>query len=285
MKVFISWSGQISGQVAEALRSWLPTVIQSIEPWMSESDMNKGARWANELARELQDTKAGIICLTSDNTAKPWLLFEAGALSKMLPDTYVCPLLFRMQLTDIEEGPLTQFQATFTDKSDIRSLLRTISTAQGSAALPTELLDRTFDRAWPELEEQFDKIPRFSTQNNEGRSAKDMVREILGILRLQAQEFEARDDDLYRSRDSFLALVNSVFNTASPESAGTTPEVVKHLEDFKRHTAAHLEKQDITACPDCRGTGYIMVAGAGVKRCHHEHMENEPEIYHENSNH
>ena len=164
MKVFISWSGQISGQVAEALRSWLPTVIQSIEPWMSKSDMNKGARWAIDLARELEDTKVGIICLTSDNTAKPWLLFESGALSKILPDTYVCPLLFRLQVTDIE-GPLTQFQATFADKDDIRSLMGTINSALGSTALPAELLNKTFERAWPELEEQFAKIPRVSTDS------------------------------------------------------------------------------------------------------------------------
>jgi len=41
MKVFISWSGQRSAAVADALRYWLPKVIQALEPWMSADDIEK----------------------------------------------------------------------------------------------------------------------------------------------------------------------------------------------------------------------------------------------------
>lgn len=39
MKVFLSWSGEKSRAVAEALREWLPYINPEIEPSMSDSDI------------------------------------------------------------------------------------------------------------------------------------------------------------------------------------------------------------------------------------------------------
>src|SRR5262245_19790474 len=88
MKVFISWSGDISKAVASALRDWLPKVIQHVKPWMSEQDIPKGTRWLGYISEQLKEVKTGIICLTPDNQQNPWILFEAGALAKTVEDTY-----------------------------------------------------------------------------------------------------------------------------------------------------------------------------------------------------
>ena len=92
MKVFMSWSGSLSRRAAEILRDWLPNVLQAIEPWMSTDDIEKGTRWSLDVATELSKAKVGILCVTSDNLDSPWLYFEAGALSRAMDKTFVCPI-------------------------------------------------------------------------------------------------------------------------------------------------------------------------------------------------
>jgi hypothetical protein len=273
MKVFISWSGERSGALAQAIYDWLPTVIQSIDPWLSKSDLNKGVRWGVELAAELENTQVGIICVTPDNAKSPWLLFEAGALSKTLPDTHVCPLLLDLQPTDFD-GPLTQFQATIVEKNDLKALVNTINAAQkDDDALPREILDKVFERAWPDLNTQLMLIPKRPVSESQVRPMSDMVREILGIIRLQAKEAESREDDYYKSRDSFMALLINLLQNAGQGTSNLPPDVARNLEEFKRYASAYfLHKRDISECPDCQGTGYSQGDNMGVRRCEHERL-------------
>jgi hypothetical protein len=127
VKVFISWSGTTSRELAEALHAWLPSVIQSIEPWMSSADIDKGARWSADIAEELEECSIGLICLTPDNLEAPWIMFEAGALSKALDRAFVCPYLFNLNHADLK-GPLVQFQSSKAEKEDTKKLMHTGST-------------------------------------------------------------------------------------------------------------------------------------------------------------
>ena len=67
MKVFISWSGDTSFKVAEVLKEWLPCIIQDVEPYFSSADIDKGARWSSDIAKELEAADFGILCVTKDN--------------------------------------------------------------------------------------------------------------------------------------------------------------------------------------------------------------------------
>src|SRR6266478_2391290 len=145
MKIFISWSGDRSKAVAQALRQWLPDVIQSVQPWMSAEDIDAGARWGNEVTSELLETRFGIICLTKDNQTAPWILFEAGALSKTVQNTYVIPCLIDLEPSDILRGPLTQFQANRANKTETLDLVRTVNRALDNV-LTDEQLQRGFER-------------------------------------------------------------------------------------------------------------------------------------------
>lgn len=60
MKIFLSWSGSRSKAVAEALNVWLKRVIQAVKPFYSP-EIEKGAKWSNELDATLEGTRFGII--------------------------------------------------------------------------------------------------------------------------------------------------------------------------------------------------------------------------------
>src|SRR6266404_1604418 len=97
MSVFISWSGSRSKQLAQQLRNWLPNVLQAVEVWMSDVDIEAGARGIHEIFTQLERASFGVICLTPENLNAPWLLFEAGAISKKMTDkAHVCPYLLGM---------------------------------------------------------------------------------------------------------------------------------------------------------------------------------------------
>ena len=73
MKVFIAWSGDISQKVAIVLREWLPGVIAALEPYVSAEDMGKGDRWGAVIAKQLEESSYGILCVTRSNIDAPWL--------------------------------------------------------------------------------------------------------------------------------------------------------------------------------------------------------------------
>lgn len=107
MKVFISWSGELSQLVALCLRSWIHDVIQIAEPYVSSEDLEKGSRWFAEVDKELGICEFGITCLTRENMNKPWVLFEAGAMSRSINSARVTPLLVDLTPADLS-GPLAQ---------------------------------------------------------------------------------------------------------------------------------------------------------------------------------
>ena len=53
MRVFLSWSGEQSHKVALALKDWLPDVIQTLDTWISTSDIDKGESWFSAISESL----------------------------------------------------------------------------------------------------------------------------------------------------------------------------------------------------------------------------------------
>ena len=185
MDVFISWSGPQSKQVAEALRLYLPSMIQAIKPWLSSSDVEAGARWATDIAENLQKSKVGVLCLTPANLDAPWIHFEAGALAKTIEHTYVCPFLTDLKETDVK-GPLTQFQMKSADEEGTRGLLETLNRALNENALHADALTAAFSMWWPKLKEKLEAIPQ-EEPSPKKRPVQDMLEELLELARRQAR--------------------------------------------------------------------------------------------------
>jgi len=187
-QVFISWSGDLSRKLGEAVRNWLPATLQYVKPYFSPDDIEKGAKWNSEIAKELETSNVGVICLTQDNTENPWILFESGALSKSLDKARVCTLLFNLDAADVK-GPLTSFQATKFVREDFKRLVCTINNTAGEAKLETAVLDSVFDMWWPRLEERIGEILRTHDKGTkrERRPERDILEEILELTRMNAE--------------------------------------------------------------------------------------------------
>jgi hypothetical protein len=194
MKVFLSWSGPQSRAVAEALRTWLPRVIQALDPWMSP-DIEKGARWITEITEQLEETRFGILCLTRSNLGAPWLLFEAGALSKT-GDARVATFLLDLKHADVT-FPLAQFQHTVAEKADVRGLLGSLNDAlakAGERMLAEDDLNDVFETYWPRLDTELQKAHAIlADQESSVRSDRELLVEAVELLRSLDQRFGRRD--------------------------------------------------------------------------------------------
>lgn len=188
MDIFISWSGSLSKKIAEALREWIPCVVQAAKPYYTPDDIAKGQRWSTEIATKLEQAQIGIFILTPENISAPWIMFEAGAISKNIGSASVCPILFNVSPVDIQ-GPLLQFQCASFSNSEFYKLIQVINQKLGSNCLDDATLKSSFNKWWPDLEEKIAKIQSSSiedrTANSESPSSKRSERDILEeILRL-----------------------------------------------------------------------------------------------------
>lgn len=198
MKIFISWSGDRSHALAEALRTWLPLVLHYAKPWFSTSDIKSGNRWGIEIAKELQDTNFGILCVTKDNIDAPWLLFEAGALAKSIDDGCVIPLLLDLEKSDLS-GPLTQFQAEKTDNDGMKRLIDSLNKAAPSA-VPEETLQPLFGALWASFDAKLSEIPSSGAPQKKSRPQPEILEELVTSVR--SVEMRVRDvmDDFPENR-------------------------------------------------------------------------------------
>jgi len=203
-KVFISWSGDLSKKLAEEVRLWLPGVLQFVKPYFTPNDIEKGTRWSTEIAGELESSNAGIICLTKDNINKPWILFEAGALSKNFGKANVCTILFNLDNADLT-GPLTSFQSTKFDKTDVKKLLTTINNTGSESKLESAVLNDVFEMWWPKLELKVKEILKTHVVNTADnlRSERDILEEVLELTRINSKRLPRRGE-LTRSTVSRL---------------------------------------------------------------------------------
>ena len=229
MKVFLSWSGPRSRYIAESLRGWLPRVIQSVRPWMSDEDISAGSRWLNEVSSELSQAKLGIICVTAENQSNPWLLFEAGALSKTLDQTHVCPFLFDLSPGQLS-GPLSQFQATEADRDGTYRIVATLNRSLGPNQLPQNDLDEIFEVWWPRLSDRLSAVPAAEAQHTPKRTVDELLEEVVANTREQIRRENLRLEHMQEKdakMDEMLATFQHMTRVATQMQ--TLPSALESL--------------------------------------------------------
>lgn len=272
MKIFISWSGKNSKIFGETLRDWLPAVLQFVKPYFTPSDIEKGTRWNSEIAKELESSKMGIICVTRDNLHSDWVLFEAGALSKSLEKPRVCPILFGIKDTDLS-GPLKQFQTTEFDKNDFKKLVSAINANYGENKLQAKVLDSVFEKWWPELEAKVKTIFTKLNQADEEpiRTDRDLFEEILELSRISSRNLQnlpmsfnlsaiqdllkkyiilhdSQVTGVYGFQETLDALkdMEKVMKYLANSFRGQHPKLNELIERLNNLTFKYVEKEDTT---------------------------------------
>lgn len=154
MRISISWSGNLGHKVAILLSKWLPTVVQAVTPFVASDEDRKGAAWFKKVKDQFNQTDFGIICISRDHLAAPWLLFETGVLATRFDQTHICSVLIGdLSESDIT-GPLDHFQSfSLRDREDMRKLVQRINQMHGTRMLSANALNSAFDRRWPALAE------------------------------------------------------------------------------------------------------------------------------------
>jgi hypothetical protein len=191
MRVFISWSGEPSRSVAQALREWLPMVVQHVEPWMSEEDIESGGRWNDAIAAELEGAEYGLICLTSTNLERPWLIFEAGALAKRFDVARVVPLLIDLKPADVTM-PLASFQGRALSEEGMRRLVKDLN-EEREQPLPAQQIDQLFTGMWPMLETQVVAVKTRRVTEEGGKTPRD-ASDLMDELVVTVRRIERRMD-------------------------------------------------------------------------------------------
>lgn len=222
MKVFLSWSGGRSHKVALIFRDWLPSVIQEIEPYVSSEDIDKGARWSTDIAKELENSTFGILCVTRDNINAPWLTFEAGALSKTMDKSFVSPFLFDIKRSEVD-GPILQFQSTTFEKEDLQKLINTLNKACEKDRLSSDRLSKAFEVWYPTLEQELNSLKGKSEQHEEKPEE--------GLKDAHTQEILEEILDLSRINQKLIRNPEGTITSYLEE----TRDMVRHLLERQNH--------------------------------------------------
>jgi hypothetical protein len=107
-------------------------------------DLPPGGLWPIDLSKRLQETKAGILCITKDNTGSPWLNFEAGALARSVEGALIIPYAIDLDPSSIP-NPIGHFQGVAATRRDTRRMITRLF-----EALPVDFdrKSKIFDVFW-----------------------------------------------------------------------------------------------------------------------------------------
>jgi EAL domain-containing protein (putative c-di-GMP-specific phosphodiesterase class I) len=187
---------------------------------MSDVDIPAGARWQTDIAHELDAADFGIICVTPENMDKPWLMFEAGALSKSMKASRVCPLAYSMELNQLS-GPIGQFQANRLDKDGVLQVLKAINSAMADKCLDSAHLLEQFEMLWGRMEALLNSIPSHSPPVAEEEpeqpfSSRD-TDEIMKFLHRVVARNESIFPPPVQDPGSYVAEAMSIYSGVLPE--------------------------------------------------------------------
>ncbi|WP_156418545.1 TIR domain-containing protein, partial [Aureimonas sp. D3] len=240
-RVFISWSGAASHKVAVTLHTWLPVVLQSVKPFISSEDLKKGGRWVADLSDELEKDSFGILCLTASNLTAPWVLFEAGALSKSVGDSHIAPFLVGVKPSELPQ-PLTQFNAVLSNKADFKKLVRDINASSSSETVEQDRIDKAVDACWNNIEKELTEAAEPTVEQQKPTDAPpaemlerfdDILQELLTLNRSQSSLLGSPDKLLPRDYINFAIRASNERSGIPSERHAVWRDIIESVGEVK----------------------------------------------------
>ncbi|MDR0889966.1 MAG: toll/interleukin-1 receptor domain-containing protein [Oscillospiraceae bacterium] len=166
MKVFISWSKQPSGKIAEALRKFLKSVFgNKIDVFFSNADIALGQTGYDKIHAALKGSDKGIFCFLRNNVNSVWMAYEAGAMSMhkgcdelcaidgdQINDCPVLPILFeKIETQAFNEHPISMQRKSFS-RETMNILVKDLNTT--AKVMDEEALLTYFEPFWIQLEKE-----------------------------------------------------------------------------------------------------------------------------------
>ncbi|MCH8274112.1 MAG: TIR domain-containing protein [Armatimonadetes bacterium] len=228
IKIFIAWSTQPSLDYAKLLRDFLNTLPGNKDVFISE-EIEKGSIWQAVLEQELSKASAGILVVTPENVAAPWIHFEAGVMTGKMQRVRVSPLLFDVQGLRL---PLSNLQSTRSDdKDDFGKLMQNFLTVPECGA-NGEGLKKAFARLWDEFRSDVAKAKtkHGSIEQAEGPTPEEKIDEILTLVRRQSRQDDSSALSYFVPPGRFPTWLSQIRSQSASENLYTAlgELIVKH---------------------------------------------------------
>lgn len=152
-KIFISWSGENSKEIAKNLKDVLENFIfkdTGLECFVSDVDISSGDDWWNKIKTELKKCKLGIVCVTKENLRAPWIYFESGAM--IARDLKLIPLLINCSFKALRDTPIsTTHMVDFYGIDRFQNMVKTINRDLKLTQITDIILDEISLKYYSEL--------------------------------------------------------------------------------------------------------------------------------------
>jgi len=208
MKVFLSWSGSRSKEVAQYFGEWLPHIFHSLDIFISV-EIAKGLDWNKEIYENLKTCDFGLFFITKNNINSSWLNFEAGALRSL--DRPIMNVLCDKTVSSADIGVLQLFQTTnLYVPEDVKRLLSSIKTIC-SSTIKDSVFDKLVNDNLPQLMETWgvlQKIP-LAMPYKDVRPIDEKIDEMLERLQ-KVHKFEVEN---WEQQQKYLDEFDTKFET------------------------------------------------------------------------
>ena len=208
-KVFISWSGLMSKNLANELHSFLSKVIPGIDFFVSSADIKNGQSWLEVIKDEIVECDAAILCIYKENLESPWLNFEAGGVYFGGRQQSLYPFVFE-HTDEGSRGPVSHLQSSSFSRNTLWEAVDELSKL--TATRISQEVQLSFNENWPDLEKSIDKA-----LSDPDREAEKMKKGLIAEFR--TEEIKHNNKFLFSSSEAqIIALTyKSLGNTMSTD--------------------------------------------------------------------